>query len=273
MNGIFYPDNQAAVTGQLALWGLKEGAERRFVGGKVIIAPHAAWNISGSVAAAAFASVQADEVEFDKAPARSINRVIILGPCHDSGDEGIYLTESTAFETPLGDLTVDRKLNRKLSSCSNLIRVNDIPHLSEHSLEVLLPLVKYCFPAAKILPVLVSGKRPILVSSLSRALRVILENNIEESLLVISSDVSANSDLAIALSMAEKFRSILSNMDTGAFFALLADGRISACGGAIAAALLKSGLLDGKRFSALSPLIHNPEDDGLAVYYGAFAWS
>ena len=261
VNGIFYPDNRETLTNQLASWGLKNGSNISAPGGQVIIAPHGAWDISGNIAGAAFASVRV----------RGIRRVILLGPCHSFDEEGIYLSESDFFETPLGDLPVDLKLTRKLASCSTVIKVNDIPHLSEHSLEVLLPLVKYCLGGVKIVPILASGNRPVLISGLAKALRIILEEHMEESLLVISSNISRSPDPALALSMAEEFRSIISNMDTGAFLARLAEGRINACGGALIAALLESGLLDGKHFSALTSLAHGTGEDGQTVYYGAFA--
>jgi len=45
---------------------------------------------------------------------------------------------------------------------------------------------------------------------------------------------------------------------------------MSACGGALVAALLESGLLAGKHFSSRTPLIHAAEENGQTVYYGAF---
>ena len=279
-NGIFYPDNREALIDQLSSWRLKEGSIHTSFGSQVIIAPHGAWNISGAIAGAVFAAVQAgdpgtDEPAPDKAPlnetqGRGINRVILLGPCHGSGEQGIYLSESDSFQTPLGDLPVDSRLNRKLTSCSTLIKENDILHLSEHSLEVHLPIVKYCFPDVKIIPILVHGNRPALISGLAMALKLVIESYMDQSLVVISSTVSQNGDPALAFSMADEFRSLLSNMDAGAFLAGLAEGRVSPCGGPIIAALLESGLLEGKHFSALTPLSHETEKDGMTVYYGGF---
>jgi len=269
VNGIFYPNNREILTNQLVSWGLKEGSKAPSPpGGQVLIAPHGAWDISGRIAGAAFASLQLTETLV-----RGIRRVILLGPCYSFDEEGIYLSESDFFETPLGDLPVDLNLTRKLASCSTVIKVNDIPHLSEHSLEVLLPFVKYCLGEVKIVPILVSGNRPVLISGLARALRIILENYMEESLIVISSNVSRSLEPGLALSMAEEFRSVVSSMDTGGFLARFAEGRISACGGVPVGGLLESGLLDGKRFSALTPLAHGTGEDGQAVYYGAFACS
>ena len=272
-NGIFYPDNRETLIKQLFSWGLKTIVGAPGFGGQVIIAPHGAWSISGRVAAAAFEAVQA-ALQMPCEPALDdISRVILLGPCHGPGEQGIFLSESVSFQTALGGLPVDRGLNRKLASCSTLIMENDIPHLSEHSLEILLPMIKYCFPDAGIVPILVNGSRPVIISGLARALGAILECRTEKTLIVISTNVSSSSDPALAFSMADEFRSILLGMDTGAFLARFSEGRISACGGALVAALLESGLLAGKRFSSLTPLIRGTEEDGHAVYYGAFSAS
>jgi AmmeMemoRadiSam system protein B len=263
VSGIFYPESPATLTGRLASWGLKENLPA--CGGQSILAPHGAWDLTGSVAASAFASVQ------KRSGRRSISRVLLLGTHHGSGEEGIYLSESVSFKTPLGDLRVDQNMNQIMASCSTLIRVNDIPHLSEHSLEVLLPLVKYCFPKAFIIPVLMNGERSALISALSKALMITMEGLMEETLIIVSSTVSRSLDPAAAFSMAEEFRSLLENMDARTFLDRLSEGRISACGGALMGAMFKSGLLDGKRFSTLCPLVQGTGEEGETVYYGAFS--
>jgi len=278
VEGIFYPGNKEELISILASWGLKEGSSCSSSGGQAIIAPHAAWNISGSIAGAAFASAQKRKAGIEVSDpmvnepmVQTISRVILLGPCHGQVEEGIYLSESVSFQTPLGDLSVDMRLNREMASCSTLISINDIPHLSEHCLEVLLPLVKYCFGRVRIVPILVSGESPVLVTVLAGALRLTLEKYMRESLIVISSNISRNHDPALALSKAEEFRSSLVDMDTRGFLDCLARGRFNACGAVILGALLESGLLNGKRFSTLTPPFPSTGEQGDTFYYGAFA--
>ena len=265
VNGIFYPNNPEKVTGQLGSWGLKQGQAGLSCGGQIIVAPHGAWNHTGKVTGAAFTAIQEG-----KKSGRPVKMVMLLGAHNRSAEEGIYLSESVYFDTPLGRIPVDRNLNRKLASCSTLLRINDIPHLLEHSLEVQLPLIKYCFPEAKIIPILVAGKRPILISALARAINIVFSESMEESLFVISSNVSQDPDPAEALSMADEFCSILGSMDSRAFLRRLAEGRISASGSAPLGALLSSGLLKEKSFSPLCPLAKSKGEQGETVYYGAF---
>ena len=262
VDGIFYPESPVSLAAKLSSWGLKEDFPAS--GGQTILAPHGAWELTGDIAASAFAGVQKQR------GGRNITRVLLLGTHHHADEAGIYLSESASFETPLGGLKVDQGLNQKLASCSTLIRINDVPHLSEHSLEVLLPLVKYCFPNALIVPILMSGGKPALISALAKALKITIEEYIEESLIIISSTISQNADADLAQSMAEEFSALLEDMNARAFLARLAEGRISACGGALMGAMLESGLLGGKHFSALLPMMNGKGEQGETVYYGAF---
>ena len=269
VNGIFYPENRETLKDRLLSWGLKEGSNCSNCSAQAIIAPHGAWNLTGSIAAAAFSAIQQKIGE----NSRPISRVLLLGTHHHFVEEGIYLSESASFETPLGDIEVDQKLNRELASCTTMIRINDIPHLTEHSLEVLLPMVKYCFPEAKIVPILMKNGNISMVSGLGRALKIVLENSMEESLVVISSSVSQDPDPVLARQMAEEFCSLLENCDSRTFLTRLSSGGISACGAALIGALMESGLFYGKSFSSLCSFSHSTEENNETVYYGAFVLS
>jgi AmmeMemoRadiSam system protein B len=293
VDGIFYPDNAEAIVSALNYWGVKECLDSSFFGGQVIFAPHGAWGLTGETAAAAFKAVtcslpgsvlpagnahslsKSTEAKGDSAfPSGNGNdtgRVLLLGARHGPGEDGVFLSESAFYSTPLGNLQVDSKMNLKLSSCSTMIAINDIPHLTEHSLEVLLPFVKFCFPKAKIVPILMGGTKPALVSSLARALKVSLEKLTKETLIIVSSNVSSSPDPAFALSMAGEFSALLEKADAKTFAEKLREGRLSACGAALMAALLESGLLRGKGLVSLSPLVSSKGEHGETVYYGAFA--
>jgi AmmeMemoRadiSam system protein B len=126
-------------------------------------------------------------------------------------------------------------------------------------------------PNAKIVPILVQGSEPAVVSAIAGALKVLAADNNEKSIILVSSNASVSPDKAQARSMAENFAAALSAADSHAFSAELSAGRITACGGAIVAALFESGLLEGKSFSALSQLKSAKAEDECIVYYGAFA--
>lgn len=265
MDGLFYPEEPKVLQAQIRSWGIDADSRRGGQGG-IILAPHGAWELTGKIAGAAFASVMGR----NKSTAGA-GRVVLLGPVHRDSRSGIYLSDSAYFETPLGSIPVDRRLTRELESCSTLFEINDAPHLAEHSLEVLLPLVKYCFPAAEIVPILAGGSRPSLISVLARTLNLVLKSRMKRTLLVVSTNLSANKDPEKARSEADEVIRLLRNKDPQEFLAGLKKGRLSACGAPILAGLLESGLLERKTLR-IGPRCDGLGEDGDTVCYGALSF-
>jgi len=264
VDGLFYPEDTTGVLSYMQSIGLKRGK-----GGlaRAIIAPHGAWDISGSLAGAAFASAGG------RTGRESPSRVVLMGPIHDKREQGIFLTNSHSFQTPLGDIPVDEEASGWLASYSPLFEIDDIPHLHEHSIEVLLPFVKYCFPHASIVPVLMGRPHVQYTSVLANALRAVFEPVMENTLLVISLNLTSHSSEAAALNMAGEFVRLFREGKHGELCAALQDGRIANCGGALVAALLLSGLMNTShpRVASDSLLSARTEQDK-TVYYGAFSF-
>jgi AmmeMemoRadiSam system protein B len=203
-----------------------------------------------------------------------VSTVVILGTIHHAAAPGIYFSDSSFFTTPLGRLRVNQDICESLASCSTLFEINDIPHLQETSVETLLPMVKRCFPAATIVPILMKGAQPRLISALARALRVIMEPVMATTLLVVSSNVSVHADEQAAREGAETCVRLLVEQKTPSFLAGLYDGRISSCGGALIAALLESGLVaDKSAYLTSSPLTSARGERGDTSYYAGIAFA
>jgi AmmeMemoRadiSam system protein B len=264
---LFYPDEKEAAINRLRSFGLKRGTGTNAL---AIVSPHAAWDLSGEVAAAAFSAAPGTEEPENG----NITRVVILGPIHAPGEEGIFFSDSAFFRTPLGRLPVDQDLTEELASCSTYFEINDIPHLKEHSAEVLLPFVKFCFPRAAIVPILIGGNRPSRISALGRALRIVLEPLMEHTLLVLSTGLSKSQEQKTSLAQAEEFIRLLRAKDPETLTAKICDRRLSACGGALTAAVLQSGLLDHTGVSVVPdiPVIARG-DEGQIVCYGAVSFA
>jgi AmmeMemoRadiSam system protein B len=265
--GLFYPDDKEEAESRLRSFGLKRGIGTNAL---AIVTPHAAWDLSGEVAAAAFSGAGGAS----GAENREITRVVILGPIHAPEEEGIFFSDSGFFRTPLGMLPVDMELTEELASCSTYFEINDIPHLKEHSLEVLLPFVKFCFPRVSIIPILISGGKPSRLSALAQALRIVLEPLMEHTLLVLSTGLSKSQEEASSLAQAAEFVRLLREKDSETLTAKIRDRKLSACGGALTTAVLQSGLLDSTRVSVLPELpVIARGDEGQIVCYGAVSFA
>jgi AmmeMemoRadiSam system protein B len=98
-------------------------------GARVIIAPHAGYSYSGPCAAWAYKALDL----------RSAKRVFILGPSHTYYLRGCALTTFDKYETPFGDLVVDKTTTSELKQTG---RFSDMPkhgEVDEHSLEMHIP--------------------------------------------------------------------------------------------------------------------------------------
>ncbi|MDR2028349.1 MAG: AmmeMemoRadiSam system protein B [Treponema sp.] len=265
--GLFYPDDKNCLEARLRSLGIECGGDAA-----AIIAPHGAWEFSGHIAGSAFLSASGRTRK--RKDGKGISRVVLLGTIHTHPEEQIFLSDSSFFETPLGNLPVDLETEEELASCSTLFEINDIPHLREHSLEVLLPFIQFCFPDTAIVPILMGSSRISLVSALARALHIVFEPLMDQVLFVVSSNLSKNRDENIALIQARECIRLLEENETGKFVSGMYDGRISACGASLIAALLESGILNNREVRLLTePMGKAYEDGGQTVYYGGVSFT
>lgn len=183
--GTFYPADrgqlQAMIRGFLAE-GKSEGSHP-----KAIIAPHAGYVYSGSVAASAYRRLQAGR--------NIIRRVVLLGPSHRVAFAGVAVPGVTAFATPLGDIPLDADAIAGLVELP-FVQVLDRAHATEHSLEVHLPFLQEVLADFALVPIVVGDADPQHLAELLDRLW-----GGEETVIVISSDLSHYHDYATARRM------------------------------------------------------------------------
>jgi len=143
---------------------------------KAIIAPHAGYIYSGPVAASVYARLR---------PLRGrIQRVVLLGPSHRVGFEGLALSSADFFRTPLGDIPLDASARQQLATLPQ-VRVMDEAHLMEHSLEVHLPFLQEVLGEFSLVPLVVGEASAEEVDAVLERLW-----GGPETLVVVSSDLS-----------------------------------------------------------------------------------
>ncbi|KAK0713876.1 MEMO1 family [Lasiosphaeria miniovina] len=98
-------------------------------GARVIIAPHAGYTYSGPCAAWAYKSLDLSAAK----------RVFVLGPSHTYYLHGCALSTFHKYETPFGDLVVDRATVDELSRTGRFSTMPARREVEEHSLEMHLP--------------------------------------------------------------------------------------------------------------------------------------
>jgi AmmeMemoRadiSam system protein B len=206
--GLFYPADPRDLQKQVREFIAK--AEQREMLPKAIVAPHAGYVYSGSIAGSAYAQI---------APlADRVRRVVLLGPAHRMAFRGLAYSRAKRFRTPLGEVTVDRTA---LESLADLPQVHELdrPFDGEHCLEVQLPFLQTLLTDFKVVPLLVGEAE---AGSVAEVLERLWGG--EETLIVISSDLSHYLDYASAQTIDAATSSAIERLEPEAI------GHHQACG-------------------------------------------
>lgn len=226
--GRWYPGTApalaAAVDGYLAGAATVPGGELL-----ALVAPHAGLVYSGSVAAYAYNLLR------DRRP----ETVVIVGPSHAVGFDGVSVYASGGFETPLGVAGIDEGCAAALMECSRIVRDDPAPHLREHSLEMQLPFVQRVAPEARIVPLLMGYQTADSARALSEALVHVLRTR-PDAVMIASTDLSHYHDAATAALLDAVVIDCVSRLDAEALQRALDARPDHACGGGPTVAVMRA---------------------------------
>jgi hypothetical protein len=217
---------------------------------RAVVAPHAGYVYSGTVAAAAFATIRPQGEEL---------RVALFGPSHFVPLRGAAVSGADAWLTPLGEVEVDAEL-REAAVAAGAV-VDDQPHRADHALEVELPFLQRLAPhRLRVLPVAVgeAGAGARVIAAVS-----------PDALVVVSTDLSHYLDDDEARRVDRRTAEAVVALDDGAI------GDRDACGADALRALLRHAsaaawtcvLIDLRTSADASG------DRRRVVGYGAFAFT
>ena len=145
---------------------------------RAVLAPHAGLVYSGPVAAHAYHAV-AD---------RDFDVVVLVGPSHFVGFDGVAVYERGAFDTPMGPIPIAERQAATIAAASTRIRPYPKAHDREHSLEMQLPFLKRVLPETPIVPLVMGYQERATILDLASALADALAD--DRALLVASTDLS-----------------------------------------------------------------------------------
>ena len=173
--GLFYPEDKQTLKDDIQQY-LNQAVGSQYVHPKAIVVPHAGYIYSGPIAAAAFKQI---------IPLKdTIKHVVLLGPSHRVGFSGLAVPESTVFNTPLGNITIDQEGIQLLSDLPQVI-VSEQAHREEHSLEVQLPFLQEILDEFTLIPLVVGDVERHEVAEVIKRLW-----GDEHTLIIISTDLS-----------------------------------------------------------------------------------
>ena len=248
--GSFYPDEprelQASVQSYLDL------VQDQGKVPKAIIVPHAGYIYSGVVAASAYIRLLP--------AANVIKRVVLIGPSHHVGFQGIALSQVEAYTTPLGVVNLDKDANQRLLKLP-FVGISEPAHVHDHCLEVQLPFLQTVLNKFDLVPIITG------VASAEQVAAALAEIwGDEETLVVVSSDLSHY----LSYSQAQQKDKITSELIENLHYQEI--GTDAACGAVPISGLLK--LLEIKSLTIKSIDLRNSGDTSgnkqRVVGYGAY---
>ena len=151
--GSFYPADPArlrAMVDELMTSARRTPRPANLVPAAVLglLVPHAGLVYSGATAALSWAL--AGEI----GPAT----IVLAGTDHQASARGIGVWTGGPWRTPLGEVQIDNDLVARIVALGPFFAADTDAHLTEHSLEVQLPLLLTACPTARIVPLAVSPR-------------------------------------------------------------------------------------------------------------------
>jgi len=218
--GMFYPEDREELDKLLTAF-LKRAADEinstdSYLG---VIVPHAGYVYSGQCAALGFNALKD----------RVLKNIVIIAPSHRFGEFAFSVGDYDAYETPLGDVKVNREFTRMLLDDTEFI-FSEAAHNYEHSLEVQLPFIKKLFPEVKIVPILFGNQSFFNAEYLADKLFDIFCDNLEKTAFVISSDLSHYHPANLAEKLDAKLINFLEKIQSEELYKQNRSGLVEACG-------------------------------------------
>lgn len=220
VSGHFYPSDPTELSQQIEQL-LSQNTMKMPQFPKAIISPHAGLVYSGSLAAKLYSSIW----QFR----HKIKRVVLIGPAHKEKFDGIAISGADQFKTPLGTVPIDSHARDFLVE-QKLVTVNDAAHLNEHCLEMQLLFLQKCVSNYKIVPIITGNTSPERVAALLNCIW-----GGEETLVVISSDLSHHLSYDEATKVDQKTKKAIEDCNPAAIQLQNACGRVGIQGLLIAA--------------------------------------
>lgn len=187
VSGSFYPSTATEINGLIHQFNSVIESHPDVImkfsalSGNALIVPHAGWVYSGFTANVAYRILSNAKFK----------TIVVIGPSHRIGFEGISIADLTRYETPLGDLNIDTLLVKELRDTFALPYYPEAHH--EHSTEVQMPFIKHYFPDVQIIELVYAYAQPEQIEPIIDYCMMK-----DDTAIVISTDLSHYYDLSQA---------------------------------------------------------------------------
>ena len=173
--GMFYPRDKARLTATVDEF---LAAKVKIGGAVAAVSPHAGYEYSGPAAGALFAAIEIPPT------------VVILGPNHRGVGAAYGISDSGAWQTPLGDAAIDEVVASGIRKHANFVKSDSASHAYEHSIEVQIPFLQRRRASVKIVPLCIGEHNFARLVELGAAIADAVKDAGVEALVLASSDMT-----------------------------------------------------------------------------------
>ncbi|APV44594.1 hypothetical protein Dform_01266 [Dehalogenimonas formicexedens] len=236
-SGRFYPGTSEQIRALIDSFAEDIEGKTDAVG---VVAPHAGYIYSGSVAAAVFSRIE------------TADTYIILGPNHTGMGKPFSIMTLGSFQTPLGNVPIDSALAQNVLAKSKNLQEDRTAHQNEHAIEVQLPLLQYFKPDLKIVPIILSVATLEIYREIGGAIaQAIQESEGKKILIVASSDMTHYESQETASAKDHRAIEEILKLDEEGLLNRVVKERISMCGYAPVVTMLTAAKILGAKAAEL----------------------
>lgn len=212
VEGVFYPKSSESIKSFVDSFEVGLSMEA-----KIVIVPHAGYIYSGETAVKTLKSIK----DIQK-------KIILLGPNHTGlGEKGAVFPDGK-WQTPLGDVFVDKDVVSVLVERSNILKKDTLAHIEEHSLEVILPILKCLKDDINIIPITVSHLTKSECFSIARDIYEVIKNG--NFTVLVSTDFNHFENEEVTNVKDKLAIGKILDVDPEGLYDIIFDKRISMCG-------------------------------------------
>ena len=227
VSGQFYPGNKESLKKMISQMIVPEKAKKKAIAS---VSPHAGYIYSGSVAGEVFSSIELPK------------NFVILGPNHTGIGHPLALFKEGEWETPLGNVLINKELAELILESCSLMREDVSAHTYEHSIEVQLPFLQYFVSSFKFVPICVSYLSYSQLEKTGIELAQAIKKFGENVLLIASTDFSHYVSQKIAEEKDGMAIKKILELNPKGLYEIVAKERISMCGVAPTTIALKAAI-------------------------------
>jgi len=229
--GQFYPASTSQLETMIRGMVNEKAAKEEVIG---LIAPHAGYIYSGSVAGATISKI------------RFKDTFILIGPNHTGEGKPLSIMTKGAWNTPLGQVEIDSELGKQILTTSSYLEEDYTAHQHEHSIEVQIPFLQSFKKDIKIVPISLPIPRTFSYSSaatykeIGKEIAKAIKDLNKQAIILASSDMTHYEPQESAQEKDSKAIEAILDLDEDELLKRVDELNISMCGYAPVVALISA---------------------------------